>query len=65
MNGFRSVASNRLSARAIWHISTLALGKDVGQIGLKAISEPGAQKLKQVDSAGLYYEGAVFLVELG
>jgi hypothetical protein len=40
---------------------TLVLGYDVGQ--LKAISEPEAQKLKKVDSAGLYYERAVFLVE--
>ena len=40
-----------------------ALGPDVGLIGLKAISEPEAQKLKKVGSAGLYYDGAVFLVE--
>jgi len=32
---------------------TQALGKDIGQIGLKAISESEAQKLKRVASAGI------------
>ena len=39
---------------------TQALGPDMGQVGLKAISEPEAQKLKKLGSAGLYYDGAVF-----
>jgi hypothetical protein len=39
---------------------TQALGKDIGQIGLKATNWE-AQKLKRVAYAGLYYDRAVFL----